>query len=210
MGDKLQKHVRDILMIIIGNLVMSFAYAKLMVPHKIINGGVTSLSMIITNFLPIRIDIINTFLLLSLLIFTMIFLGKELLLKSIVSSVTYSLFFGYFVNLSFTIDLTAVPSMLIASLLIAFGYFCCLSSNASTVGVDVIALIIFKYNQKSTVAKLIRSLNFTILGFGFFVYGIQSVILGLLFSYIYSFELNIMLTHFPKKYEIMKSKSYRR
>lgn len=203
-NDLAYRHLKDVLMIILGNFIMSFAYAKLMVPHKIINGGVTSLSMIITNFVSIRIDIINTFLLGILLILTTIFLGKELLLKSIISSISYSICFAYFINLPFKINLPSVYSMLIASLLIAFGYFCCLSSNASTVGVDVIALIIFKYNRRFSVAKLIRFLNFFILGFGLFVYGIQSIILGLLFSYIYSFELNIMLTRFPKKYEIIK------
>ncbi|MGG5369371.1 YitT family protein [Enterococcus sp. AZ196] len=194
-----RKHIHDVGMISLGNFVMSFAYAKFMVPHKIINGGVTSLSMIVTKFILVRIDLINTLLLLGLLVLTTLFLGRELLIKSIVSSITYSIFFTFFINLPLIIHLSAVPSLLIASLLIAFGYFCCLSSNASTVGMDVIALIIFKYNQKISLAKLIRFLNFFILGFGLFIYGIQSVILGLIFTYIYSFELNLLFGYFKEK-----------
>lgn len=195
---KNKKHLRDLLLISLGNFIMSFAYAKLMIPHKVLNGGVTSLSMIITKFVPIRIDLINSYVLISLLILTTIFLGKELLIKSIVSSVVYTIFFSYFINLSFTIDWPSIPALFVASLLISFGYFCCLTSNSSTVGVDILALIIIKYRPKIPIAKLIGILNFIILGIGLLVYGLWSVLLGLLFSFIYSYELNTMLTHYSK------------
>lgn len=193
------RHIRDISLIIAGCFVMSFAYAKLIVPYKIINGGVTSLSLLLVRFVPLSIDIVNMLLLAMLLLLTMIFLGREVFLKSIVTSIVYSIFFSAFIHAPFSIHFPGVVSMLIASLLIAFGYFCCLSSNSSTLGVDVFALIIHKYNKKIPLAKMIRFFNFIILFGGFFVYGFYPIVLGFCFSYIYSFELHFMLEHFQNK-----------
>ena len=45
------KQIKDILKIIIGNIILTTAYAFVTVPNKIVNGGVTSCSLIISNFL---------------------------------------------------------------------------------------------------------------------------------------------------------------
>lgn len=44
------KQIKDILKIIIGNIILTTAYAFVTVPNKIVNGGVTSCSLIISNF----------------------------------------------------------------------------------------------------------------------------------------------------------------
>lgn len=189
----MKKHVKDVLMIILGNLIMGFAYAKLMVPNKIINGGVTSLSLIFEKIIHVPITTINNILLFLLLVLTAFFLGRELFLKSIVSSVAYSIFFAIFYYLPFTITITPVFDLLLASILIAFGYFACLSSNGSTVGVDVFALILVKYYPKMNLSLLIRLFNMVILFFGFTVYGLISIVWGIIFAFCYSHILDFML-----------------
>lgn len=47
--------LRSLLKVFLGNAVLGFAYAKLLVPHTIINGGVTSLSLVLSYFIPLRI-----------------------------------------------------------------------------------------------------------------------------------------------------------
>lgn len=198
---QIKRHILDVLVIIIGNIVMSFGYAKLMVPHNIINGGVTSLAMIVQHFWQISLDKINILLLASLLLLVLFFLGKELLVKSLISSCVYAFCFSYFINLNLTINLPAFWSMGIASILISFGYFCCLSANSSTVGMDVLALIIHQRWPQISLDKAIRTLNLLILLAGFFIYGIIAIVLGIIFSYLYSYELGWGLRHFKDKYQ---------
>ena len=57
----------DIGLIIIGNVVMSWAYACLLVPNRIINGGVTSLALILSHDLPWPLVWLNNGLLVVLL-----------------------------------------------------------------------------------------------------------------------------------------------
>lgn len=199
---QIKKHLLDIFVIILGNIVMSFGYAQFMVPYNIINGGVTSLALITSSFFNAPIDIMNVVIMFLLLVLVTLFLGKEILVKSIMSSIVYAVFFSYFVNHNFNLDCGPIVSMLLASILVAFGYFCCLVANSSTVGMDVIALILNKYRDLP-LKKTIRVLNILILGIGFFVYGYESVILGIIFSYIYSFELGMFLKHLSNRYKMI-------
>lgn len=112
------------------------------------------------------------------------------------SSIAYTQSFKYFLNLPLSINTHLAFDLVLASILIAFGYFLALSSGASTVGVEVIALIIIeKYNHLS-LSLMIRYLNYLVLSFWFFVYGPQSIVLGLVFTFIYSNFLSIFLKYF--------------
>jgi len=63
--------------ITIGNLLLTSAYAFLTVPNEIINGGVTSTSLLISHYLQVDISYISTPLTILLLIFGRVFLGKN-------------------------------------------------------------------------------------------------------------------------------------
>lgn len=188
----------DIGLIIIGNVVMSWAYACLMVPNRIINGGMTSLALILSHDLPWPLVWLNNGLLVVLLSLVALFLGRMLFLKSLLSSVVFSL--------SFTLSYQYLPhfaghplvALLVASVLVAFGYYACLSSHSSTVGVDVIALILKKYWPQLNLSHLIRSLNLVILAWGLVVYGVWSIAWGILFAFCYTQLLNWMLVHWSK------------
>jgi uncharacterized membrane-anchored protein YitT (DUF2179 family) len=129
----------------------------------------------------------------GLLIVCWLFLGRGRFLKSIVSSVSYLFFFTLFHRWEFSIVLNLPIDFLLASLLIAAGYYFCLSAGSSAVGVDVIALIIHQKRPAISLAKAIRWLNYTILVLGFFTYGWQSIVIGLLFSFVYSWLLERFL-----------------
>ncbi|MGL4911803.1 MAG: YitT family protein [Romboutsia sp.] len=188
-----KKIVKDILFIMMGNLFIGFSYANWMVPNEIINGGVTSLSLILQKMLDIPLLYLSNGLTVLLLIICLTFLGKENFSKSIASSFFYSFFFSLFHAISLDITINAGVDLLLASAGIAFGYYCCISRNASTVGMDVIAIIINKKNEKIDIAKAIRYINFLVLAFGFLVYGFKSIIIGIIFTFINSYILDSFL-----------------
>lgn len=194
---QLKGQLRDVTLIIIGNAVMALGYAKWMVPHHIINGGVTSIAQIVSHYAPIDIPMVNNIALGVLLLLTLIFLGREVFAKSVLASVIYSVCFTAAFRWPVTLTTRPVLDMLIASVLIAFGYYACLSSHASTVGVDVIALIIQKYRPTVNLSRVIRTCNLIILAVGLFAFGFWPVLLGVAFAIIYSHELNWLLHRFP-------------
>lgn len=185
--------VKDILKIVFGNILLTFAYALLTVPNHIINGGVTSFSLIISQSLGMDVTIIANIFTILLLIVSFIFLGKEFVLKSFVSSICYMSFLSFFHSLPITIPFPAYVCVILAGLLVGLGYYFCISANASTVGFDVIALILNKRNKKFNVAMTIRYVGIVVLLLGFLTYGVWSIVFGILFTLIETSVLNFCM-----------------
>lgn len=161
--NKKQSERNAIVKIIFGNILLGFAYAKWMVPHAIINGGVTSLSLVLSKVLNMDVAYLTNIVTMLLLLVCWLFLGKVRLIKSIVSSLSYLFFFTCFHQWAFSVVINVPIDFVLSALLIAAGYYFCLSAGSSAVGVDVIALIIHQKNPTISLAKAIRWLNYTIL-----------------------------------------------
>lgn len=197
------KQIRNsILRLILAGFLLGLAYAKLMIPNDIINGGVTSLSMILSKLTNIPIDTYTkmfTFLFLGL---SLVFLGKKNFFLSIFSSISYLIFFSILYNLNFSIQTHIIIDFILSVILISFGYFLCIISGASTVGIEVIALVIKSKYDHVNLAKTISYFNYVILFFGLLVYGIFSVVIGLVFTVFYSRMLGYLLDNYYKNPEI--------
>jgi len=176
-----------------GNFILGLAYAKLMVPNEIINGGVTSLSLIFSNLTSLNITLFTNVITVTLLAVSLLFLGKFFFFSSVVSSVSYLLFFNLFYRLPFSLHTNVVVDFLLAVLLIAIGYYCCLSENSSTAGLDVFAVILNKKIPKISVAVFLRYINIAVLVLGLFSYGIKAVILGVLFSFSFTKVMDLLM-----------------
>ncbi|MEW5592834.1 YitT family protein [Peribacillus frigoritolerans] len=185
--------MKDLLKIIAGNISMTFAYAYLIVPNEIINGGVTSSALLLNALLGYNIAMLANLVTGLLLIICLVFLGKEYFFKSIVSSLSYMVFFNFFYSLNIQYDMNIVLVIFISSILIAIGYYLCITANASTVGFDVIALILHHKNEKIDIAATIRIINLIVLILGLLVYGYASIFKGIAFTLIFSYLLKKML-----------------
>lgn len=186
--------MNSILKIVVGNLFITFSYAFITVPNGIVNGGVTSFSMILSSVTDLGISFYTNCITILLLVLCLFFLGKSYLAKSIVSSTCYMLFFSFFNGIGF--GFTSIPmiiSVLIAGLLVGIGYFLCLSAESSTVGFDVIALILHNRNNKIKVSKAMRYINLFVILLGLFSYGLIAVIYGVIFTYIQTTVMHLLL-----------------
>ena len=87
---------KAVLKIIAGNSLLGFAYAKWMKPNGIINGGVTSMAMILEKVTNVPIVYLTSGITTLLLVFWL-FLGKANFFKSIISSVFIIYFLLFFI-----------------------------------------------------------------------------------------------------------------
>ena len=92
----MKENIKSLFIIVLGNLLLTSAYAFLTVPNNIINGGVTSTSLLLSYYFHIDIGYIVTILIVLLLIFGRVTLGKEFFYRSLFSSVCYMVFFNLF------------------------------------------------------------------------------------------------------------------
>lgn len=191
--------MKDIIKIVIGNVCITTAYAFITVPNQMVNGGVTSFSMILSKFLPVDISVLTNATTLLLLAVCFWFLGKEFLMKSLLSSICYMLFFSYFHGLSLVFPCPLLPAILIASVMVGIGYFLCISAHSSTVGFDVLALVIHKKNPKADIAITMRYINIGVILLGLASYGVLSIVIGIIFTFLQTQTLHMLLKWQEKK-----------
>ena len=214
--------VRRYLLIAFGLAALNFAYVMVTVPHGIINGGVTSFSMIlarlpVTDALPVNAWVTVITAILAAL--CCIFLGRDIFVASLYSCVVGVAVFNFFTMIvpekviramiafgqvgpigSFTmpdgspvITVGLIAELAAAAIVVGIGYYFCLSNDSTAVGMDTIALILHKRNEKIPVAYAMYAINIIVLLLGLYTYGLRCVIMGIVFAGIQAKTLNTML-----------------
>ncbi len=181
------------LKIAVANILLGFAYAHLMVPNKIINGGVTSLSLIVYQLFQVKVTTATNVLTVLLLVIGWWKLGRHFFISSIFSSVAYLICFNLFSAWQLQLLMPVWLQFGLAVVLISLGYYLCISENSSTAGLDVIAILLNRKFPKLAVARLLNYLNWTVLLVGLMTYGVRSVLIGLVFSFCFSKVLGTLL-----------------
>lgn len=190
----------DFKKIVFGNIILTAAYALLTVPNHVINGGVTSFSLIFGEAIGVDVTVVANGMTLILLLLSGIFLGRDFLFKSLVSSVCYMGFLSVFHSLPIYLPLHPLICVIIAGIMVGLGYYLCISANASTVGFDVIALILHSKNEKFNVAITLRIISIAVLLLGCISFGFMSVVYGILFTLIETGVLNGMMKWEKKRH----------
>ena len=213
MRDLNRQEIRRYTLIGCGGLLINLMYVLVTVPYGIINGGVTSMSMILsrlplTGVLPVGawVAIVTG----VLLLLCGLFLGKENFLGSIFSCICciggFNLFtwivpdwisgpifaFGR-LGANPVVPVGTVIEMALCAVFVGFGYFLCISNNATAVGMDTIALILHRKNEKIPVAYAMYAINIIVLLLGLATYGLVGVLMGIAFAGIQAVSLNAFL-----------------
>lgn len=180
----IKENLKSMAIIALGNLLLTSAYAFLTVPNNIINGGVTSTSLLLSHYLNIDIGYISSTITIFLLLFGRVALGKDFFYRSLFSSVCYMVFFYFlhFTGISFSFHPLII--VLFAGIFVGVGHYLYLREDSSTVGYDVFALFIHKKNKKLDTAIVLRIIGICVLIVGVATFGIKSVIYGIIFTII--------------------------
>ena len=190
--------MKDIGKILLGNLLISAAYAFITVPNNIINGGVTGLAQILSKLFGLDVAYMSNGITILLLLFSLFALGKAFFLKTILSSILYMGLFSALHMSGFAILLHPAIAAVLAGALVGFAYFCCIDANSSTAGFDVVAIAIHRKYPSRNIAVTMRYISIAILLIGCFSNGVEAVLYGILFTLVQTYVLNVLLAYRSK------------
>ncbi len=179
---KLRRYVE----MIIGILIVAFAFNIFLLPNDIVFGGVSGLSIIVKDYLPIDP---STFILISsllLLVVSYIFLGKEKTKGSIVGSILFPIFVNLTANLNQYINIdnsNILLSVIFGGILYGFGAGLVFKAGFTTGGTDIINQIVSKYAHVSMGNAILMSDGLIVLAGGFF-FGITKLMYAIIVVYI--------------------------
>ncbi len=199
---ELLRTLKNVFLVIIGTLSISFATSVFLLPFDLVTGGVAGYSIVIKQLIPIDFitkEIIITVLTWSLFLLGFLILGKSFALKTLISAAIYPIgtaLFSMLVSpdvLGGFFDLRVSAHSGIAVVLAAvfggvfIGLGCALSflGGGSTGGVDVIAFTLCKIIKKLKSSVAMFLIDATAVLLGMFVIGDLVVsLLGIVSAFI--------------------------
>ena len=186
--------------ILLGNAVLAFAIAAFTVPHGLIMGGVTGISLFLGRFLDLDVAAIVLILNLLALVLGLVVLGRTFLLATVGSSLLYPLLLDLTQKISGIGALTDDPLLasLLAGGLIGIAVGLVMRVGASTGGTDVLNLVLHKWFHLP-VSVFVYLTDFTILGGQALFSQPEQILYGVVLLVVETFTLNrVMLLGQPQ------------
>ena len=140
--------VLEFSMIILGTLIMGFAFSVFLEPNDISTGGFSALAMIINTILEnfgaknIPTSAIYLILNVGLYAFALKTLGKRFAIRALVGILSFSLGMQIFDIINFNITYELLVSAIFGGILMGFGVGLVVRFGGSTGGSDMIACVI--------------------------------------------------------------------
>lgn len=189
------KSIQKIIMILLGNLLYSFAIAFFILPSGLITGGTTGIALFVNYLTGLDISLFVLIFNIVMFIAGLIILGKTFALSTVLSSIAYPfmLSFAQWLN-RLTGDLThdLILCTIFGGLLIGIGIGIVIRAGASTGGMDIPPLVLNKKFGINVTVSL-YAFDFTILILQMFFSGREQILYGILLVCIYTFALEKVL-----------------
>lgn len=190
-------NVKKLAILLLANLMYSFAVAYFLVPSGMVSGGITGLAIGLSNGFGISKDLTIWVLQIALFLAGYLVVGKQFALTTLVGSFAYPVLFSVMTRVAQRTGLlTEDPflCMIFAGLIFGVGIGLVLRQGASTGGTDIIAVILNKKFGLPISATLYVTDALVLLTQIFFVRSAEQVLYGILFVLCYSVLLDVVLT----------------
>ena len=193
---------KDLLQVMTGVLIASFAVNTFVVPNHLYNGGVLGVSQLLRSllesFLDLPFDISGTiyFLLnVPLLFMAYKLVSRTFFYRTIVVVVLHTVFLSIIPVIDISIAHELLTSVLIGAILAGIGWGMVLSSGGSGGGTDIIGFYVSMKYKSITVGRVSRGINCVIYIICGILYGVPTMV----YSIIYSFISSIVVDHRHKQ-----------
>ena len=172
--------VKDVTMVILGNLIIAIGVNFFVLPSNILSGGVAGISVALQPVFHLPPTLVINTLTILLFVLGAIVLGKSFALKTILSTIIYPIFIVVFEHLAQGVQITnnALLASIYAGICIGIGIGLVYSVGASTGGMDIPPLVINKYTN-IPLPTLVMCIDGATVLLGASTYGIEAAMIGL-------------------------------
>ena len=192
-------NVKDIVKLLIGTFMFCLAINVFVVPNELYSGGVLGLSQLIRSIVVDTFDLNISFdfsgilyYLINIPLFVLAYknLSKQFFFRTILVISIQTLLLSVIPTTGIVDD--TLTNVLVGGLLAGAGLGIILSCGASTGGSDIIGLVMAKKNNELSVGKLGLILNVFIFSIAGIIYGLETMIYSIIYSFVDSLTLDKM------------------
>jgi len=191
----MSEKIKQIMMIIIGNMLIAFAISVLVVDNGIIAGGVSGLGLSLSYYFNIPLTLAVTTLNILLFFIGLFYVGKEFASKTLLSTFIFPIILNLFESTTIFNGIFIDPFVicLLAGSCIGLGIGLVMKANCSTGGVDVLAIVLSK-KMRIPVHIILNIIDISILLSQMIFSEPSKIVYGIIIVFITSLVLNQTLT----------------
>lgn len=152
MFEKINKQTIDILGTLFGSFIMAVAISLFLLPNELSSGGIAGIGTILYYTLKLPIGITMLVLNIPLFVFSGYKIGKEFLIKSIIGTVSLSIFTDMLDKFQ-ALTNDKILACVYGGILMGIGTAVMFKCDSSTGGSDLVSVLIKKYNPKIEVGR---------------------------------------------------------
>lgn len=166
---KMKKYLIDVCYLILGCGIMSMGTTLFLLPNQLSTGGFTGIATILYYLFKFPVGIVIFTLNVPFFIWAFFKIGKELLVKSILGTVTLSIFIDLLEKLP-PLTNDRLLACVYGGIFIGIGLAFVLKANASTGGTDLITYIAKAYRPYVSTSNLIVAIDVVIIALNVIVF----------------------------------------
>ena len=142
----MKKKLLSYLLIVVGGTMTAAAFGLFVLPQNFVAGGVTGLSVILQNLLPLPLSAIVLCINILLFLVGWLFAGKEFIFKTLIMTFLFPVLLDVFSQIDLFLPLSQDPflSSLLAGCLLGIGSGIILRANGSSGGFDILGVVLNK------------------------------------------------------------------
>ena len=175
-----------------GSSLCTIAVNSVLIPHNFFGAGFTGISLILHYLFPV-LPVSLIYFIVNIPLFSMgwVNIGRRFFLYSIAGMIIYSISLEL-INLSIPIN-DKVPAVLFGGIILGIGSGLILKSFGSAGGLDILCVIFMKrFSIKPGTTILV--FNLLVLGAGAIIFSIENALYTLIYIFVNSQVVNIMIT----------------
>lgn len=185
--------ISDTLLMIFGNFVLACSVVFLILPNKVLSGGVAGVSIALSPLLPFSPEVTMYLIILICFLLGWFFLGQGFAIKTAASSIMYPAFIALLSRIPYEVTVEPILASIFGGLLAGVGLGAVFRTGSSTGGMDIPPLIFSKYT-KVKVSVWIMVVDFLTIILGLSTYGLNNVLIGLLSIWSTGQAINVIST----------------
>lgn len=190
--------------IILGNVFVAFAVGTLVLENQLISGGVTGLGIVTNHYNGINISLIVGIINVLLFLLGLFFIGKKFALSTLISTFAFPVLLEFFnTNAIFhNYCQDTLLAVVLAGCLVGIGVGLMIRSDASSGGMDIIAIIL---NRKLGIPVfiMVNVFDFIILCMQATFSNPTKILYSIVLVFVTSFMLNKTLTKGSKMVQLV-------
>ncbi|MDU7968266.1 MAG: YitT family protein, partial [Paeniclostridium sordellii] len=176
-----RRSVKQIILVLIGSLILSFGLYNFNYQNNITEGGVLGFLLLLKNIFDIKLSIANLIIDIALLLIGYKFFGKKFIKYSILATISFSLSYSFFESIGPIIPKfdNLVLGSIVAGLFVGLGSGLVVRAGGAAGGDDALALVISKTTSLK-IGKIYMITDFFVLGLSLVYLSLSQIALSLI------------------------------